>query len=195
MIPFSPELHGKGKQSLKAARIQIKETNMAKTWKNLEIKIPKTKGEWVWDIIGLIVYLASIVSLIFVWNELPDQVPGHYNAQGEVDRMGSKFELLLLPGIGLFMILFIRFFESHPELHNYPQRLNQSNAEQFYLQSRKLANQLKNICLIIFTLLLFESVSIGLDWWNGFGISLLPLILVGTFTPIVIGFIQQSRIK
>ena len=168
---------------------------MAKTWKKSEIKIPKTKGEWVWDIIGLIVYLASIVSLIFVWNKLPDQVPGHYNAQGEVDRMGSKFELLLLPGIGLFMIFFIQFFERNPELHNYPQRLNQSNAEQFYLQSRKLANQLKNICLIIFTLLLFESVSIALGGWNGFGISLLPLILVGTFTPIVIGFIQQSRIK
>ena len=110
-------------------------------------------------------------------------MPGHYNAQGEVDRMGSKFELLLLPGIGLFMILFIQFFERHPELHNYPQRFNESNAEQFYLQSRKLANQLKNICLIIFTLLLFESVSIALGWWNGFGIWLLPLILVGTFTP------------
>ena len=64
--------------------------------------------------------------------------------------MGSKFELLLLPGIGLFMLFLIQFFERHPELHNYPQRFNQSNAEQFYLQSRKLANQLKNICLIIF---------------------------------------------
>ena len=143
---------------------------MAKTWKKSEIKIPKTKGEWVWDIIGLIVYLASIVSLIFVWNKLPDQVPGHYNAQGEVDRMGSKFELLLLPGIGLFMIFFIQFFERNPELHNYPQRLNQSNAEQFYLQSRKLANQLKNICLIIFTLLAirvcFNSSRLVEWFWN-----------------------------
>jgi uncharacterized membrane protein len=169
--------------------------SMAKTRKRLEIKISKTKSEWVWDIIGLMVYVASIFFLIFVWNKLPDQVPGHYNAQGEIDRMGSKFELLLFPGIGLFMILFIRFFERHPELHNYPQRFNESNAKQFYLQSRKLANQLKNICLIIFTLLLFESVSIALGWWSGFGIWLLPLILVGTFTPIIMGLIQQSRIK
>lgn len=168
---------------------------MANTWKRPEIKIPKTRSEWVWDMIGLIVYIASIFFLIYVWNKLPDQVPGHYNAQGEVDRVGSKFELLLLPGIGLFMLIFIQFFERHPELHNYPQRINQSNAEQFYLQSRKLANQLKNICIIIFSLLLFESVSIALGWWSGFGKWLLPIILVGTFTPIVIGFIQQSRIK
>ena len=122
-------------------------------------------------------------------------MPGHYNAQGEVDRMGSKFELLLLPGIGLFMIITMQFFERNPEMHNYPQRFNQSNAEQFYLQSRKLVNLLKNICLIIFSLLVFESVSIALDWWNGFGRSLLPLILIGTFIPIIIGCIQQSTIK
>jgi len=89
---------------------------LAKTWKKPEINIPKTRSEWVWDIIGLIVYLASIFFLIFVWNKLPDQVPGHYNAQGEVDRMGSKFELLLLPGVGVFMIFFIQFFERHPRI-------------------------------------------------------------------------------
>ena len=168
---------------------------MTKTWKRPEIKTPKAKSEWVWDIIGLIVYIASVFFLIYIWNKLPDQVPGHYNAQGEVDRMGSKFELLLLPGIGLFMLILMQFFERHPEMHNYPQRFNESNAQQFYLQSRKLVNQLKNICLIILSLLVFESVSIALDWWNGFGILLLPLILVGTFIPIVIGWIQQSRIN
>lgn len=31
---------------------------------------------------------------------LPDTVPAHYNFAGEVDRMGSKFEYLLLPAIG-----------------------------------------------------------------------------------------------
>ena len=108
-----------------------------------EIKIPKTRSEWVWDIIGLIVYLASIFFLIFVWNKLPDQVPGHYNAQGEVDRMGSKFELLLLPGIGLFMIFFIQFFERHPELHNYPQRFNKSNARTILFTKQKISKSVE----------------------------------------------------
>lgn len=168
---------------------------MEKTWKRPEIKIPKTKSEWIWDSIGFTVYVGSIFFLIFIWNKLPDEVPGHFNVQGEVDRMGSKFELLLLPGIGLFMLLLMQFFERHPEIHNYPQRLSEFNAEQFYLQSRKLVNQLKNICLMIFSLLLFESVSIALGWWSGIGIWLLPLILVGTFIPVIIGQIRQSRIK
>ena len=89
---------------------------MAKTWKRPEIKIPKTRSEWVWDIIGLIVYLASIFFLIYVWNKLPDQVPGHYNAQGEVDRMGSKFELLLLPRNWIIYDFLYTIFRKTPRI-------------------------------------------------------------------------------
>lgn len=167
---------------------------MKSTWNRSKIKIPKTKSEWVWDIIGMAVYLASIFFLIYVWNILPDEVPAHYNGAGEVDRWGSKAELLMLPGIGLFTLLFMSIFEKFPEMHNYPKRLNESNAEEFYLYSRKMLNQLKNICLIIFSLLLYESVSISLGWWDGFGIWLLPIILGGTFIPVIIGLIKQRKI-
>ena len=35
---------------------------------------------------------------------MPDTVPLHYNFAGEVDRMGSKYEFLLMPIIALPMI-------------------------------------------------------------------------------------------
>jgi len=35
--------------------------------------------------------------LAYLWNSLPDKVPMHYNYTGEVDRYGSKMELLLIP--------------------------------------------------------------------------------------------------
>lgn len=168
---------------------------MSKSWNRPKIKIPKTRSEWVWDIVGMVIYLSTIFFLIYVWNQLPNEVPAHYNAAGEVDRWGSKAELLILPGIGLFTLLFMYVFEKFPEMHNYPQRINESNAAQFYLHSRKLLNRLKNICLIIFSLLLYESVSVALGWWDGFGGWLMPIILGGTFIPIVIGLIQQSKIK
>lgn len=38
-------------------------------------------------------YVITGIFLIF----LPDQIPMHYNAQGEIDRIGSKYEMLLLP--------------------------------------------------------------------------------------------------
>jgi len=35
--------------------------------------------------------------LAYLWNGLPEQVPVHWNFQGEIDRYGSKMELLLIP--------------------------------------------------------------------------------------------------
>ncbi len=40
------------------------------------------------------------LALTLIWLQfLPDQVPLHYNFAGEIDRWGSKWEYLLLPGI------------------------------------------------------------------------------------------------
>jgi|SRR5699024_3641641 len=165
------------------------------SWERPKIKIPKTKGEWLYDIIGYSLYIASIIFLIIIWTRLPEEVPAHYNAFGEVDRWGSKWELLALPGVGAFILLLMQTFERFPEVHNYPKRFNKSNAAQFYLNSRKLINQLKNICLIIFSLILFESVSIAIGWGNGFGKLFIPITIICLLIPIVIMMIRQKRIK
>ncbi|MGN9863459.1 DUF1648 domain-containing protein [Bacillus swezeyi] len=159
------------------------------------ITIPKTKSESVWDVFGYLFYIGSIIFVIAVWGTLPDKVPAHYNAFGVADRWGSKWELLILPGVGLFIILFMQFLERHPEIHNYPKRLNETNAAQFYLHSRKLINRLKNACLIIFSLILFESAMIALDWGSGFGGWFLPVTIFGTVILVAISMMEQRKIQ
>lgn len=168
---------------------------MSNAWDRPKVKITKTQSERIWDIIGYSFYLGSLILLVFVWKYLPQEVPAHYNALGEVERWGSKGELLILPGVGAFLAIFMQIFEKYPEVHNYPQRLNESNAEQFYLNSRKMLNIIKNICLILFALLLFESVSIAIGWDITFGIFFLPVTVLGLVIPIVIGIIKQRKIQ
>ncbi|WP_163970974.1 DUF1648 domain-containing protein [Oceanobacillus halotolerans] len=168
---------------------------MVNSWQRPKLKIPKTRSEWIWDILGYSFYVGSIILLVFVWNKLPAEVPAHYNAFGEVDRWGSKMELLILPIVGTFLLLFTQLLEKFPEAHNYPKRLNESNAKQFYLNSRKMMNQIKNICMIIFALILFESISIALGWRGGFGKAFLPVTIIGMGIPIVLGIMRQKRIR
>lgn len=160
-----------------------------------KIKIPKTKREWIWDCIGLLTFLGSVFLLLWQWDNIPDKVPGHYNALGEVDRWGEKWELLFLPGIGAIILILLGVLERFPEVYNYPKRFNESNAEQFYLHNRMLLNQLKNISQIIFAFILYESVSIALGWGHGFGQWFLPVGLLVVAIPIILSLIKQRQIK
>ena len=53
------------------------------------------------DVIETVVSLCSLVGvaayLILAWRTIPDQVPTHFNAAGEIDSLGGKNSLLLLP--------------------------------------------------------------------------------------------------
>lgn len=168
---------------------------MANHSKGPKINIPKTKSEWIWDSIGSLTFLVSIVLLFLVWNDIPEKVPGHYNAMGEVDRWGEKWELILLPAIGATILIGLGVLEKFPEVHNYPQRLNERNAHYFYVNSRKLLNQLKNSSQIIFAFILYESVSIALGWGHGFGVWFLPIFLFSVGMPIALALIKQRKIK
>lgn len=168
---------------------------MTHTGDRPEIKIEKTMSEKFWDIIGYSFFIVSIIFLIYAWGKLPEEIPAHFNMAGEVNRWGSKYEILILPIIGLFTIVFLQVLEKFPHVHNYPKRLNESNAEAFYLNSRKLLNITKNMTLIIFALIIFDVLLIALGWGGGLTKWLLPLMLIGVGIPIVTSLMERRKIK
>ena len=57
----------------------------------------------------IIVFIAIIGSAIIIFKFLPETVALHYNFEGEVDRYGSKYELLLLNLILIILMIFWAF--------------------------------------------------------------------------------------
>ena len=47
--------------------------------------------------LSLLVLLGTVIFLIVYWKRLPDQVPAHYNARGQIDNWGGKGMLILEP--------------------------------------------------------------------------------------------------
>ncbi len=41
--------------------------------------------------------LLPFIYLAYIWNQLPEKVPMHWNVKGEIDRYGDKIELLIIP--------------------------------------------------------------------------------------------------
>jgi uncharacterized membrane protein len=56
-------------------------------------------------LIGIV--LLPFVYLAYIWNQLPAQVPMHYNIEGEIDRYGNKSELILIPIMTSLLIYLI----------------------------------------------------------------------------------------
>lgn len=144
------------------------------------LDIPKTLFEKLLDSITAIIYLAGIVYTFAIWSQLPDQVPAHYNAAGDVNRWGSKWELILLPVIAALLAVFMSFLEKHPEWHNY-MKLNENNIEFQYKNSRMLLNVLKNECVLLFVFLTYSTEQVALGNIDSLGIVFLPVFLIIIF--------------
>ena len=159
------------------------------------LKLPKTKFEKLWDYIGCGIFMLSILYIFIMWSEIPEEVPGHFNGAGEVDRWGTKIELFILPFIGVFLWILLSLLEKAPHMHNYPARLNENNVKAFYLNSRKTLNEIKNLCLIIFAVISFQMVRIAIGEVETIGWWLLPIVLIGTAIPIIKSIVATFKIK
>lgn len=56
--------------------------------------------------------LIQVLPLIFIaysWNQLPDQIPTHWNLKGDIDSYGGKWAIFLGPGISLAVYLILVF--------------------------------------------------------------------------------------
>lgn len=123
-----------------------------------------------------LIILAFIVGL-FLYSELPDQVPSHWNAQGEVDAWSGKtFAVLFFPLITLVIYLLMTFI---PLID--PLRKN-------YLKFAKPYFWFRTLFVLFFVSLYFYSL------WSAFGAELkinyfmtsamsLLFILLGVFLP------------
>ena len=55
----------------------------------------------------VLIVLLPFIYLAYIWNELPEKVPMHWNIKGEIDRYGEKIELLIIPFLLPFLVYII----------------------------------------------------------------------------------------
>lgn len=69
------------------------------------------------DVLFWIVGISPLVLAIVLIFGLPEQIPGHYNLSGKVDRWGSKYEIFFMPIITILtQILFCSISKREKEV-------------------------------------------------------------------------------
>jgi uncharacterized membrane protein len=57
----------------------------------------------------IVVLILPFIALAVAWPSLPAKVPMHFDSQGNVNRYGNPLELLILPGINIFVAILLYF--------------------------------------------------------------------------------------
>lgn len=161
--------------------------------KQPKMKLSKSPLAKVLDIVTLGVFLAGVIYLILQFPGLPDRVPGHYDATGNVDRLGSKMELWLLPVIAAALWIGMAILERYPHTFNY-MNLREDNIEAQYRNGMLMLNVLKNESVLLFSYLSYQGVRIALGEADGLGVYFMPIFLGVIFGSMIIFIIRMFRL-
>ena len=130
------------------------------------IKIERNALDILETIVSLLSLVGVVVYLILTWKTIPDQIPAHYNAAGEINRWGSKSELIVLPIISWLMFGLITLIERFPSIWNTGVRITDDNRTEVYRLLKNLIAVVKMFVLLMFgSLTVISSLSLSLPVW------------------------------
>lgn len=161
---------------------------------NIEkIYINPSKLDNFLDIFGYILLILYWIMVIITFQKLPEEIPVHYNGAGEVDALGTKNSIFMLPVIATLQVLLMSALIKNPENLNFS---NKENIEQQIINTTKTIRFLKVGILIVFIFIDYKTIIISLEGKNeGLGIWFLPFFLILIFIPIIINIYKSWKLK
>lgn len=153
-----------------------------------EIKIETTNYNRLMQILSFSILIGTFIFLAVYWNKIPDKIPAHYNALGEINRFGKKSELLFCPIIALIMYLGISILERYPKAWNTGVNITSENRDFVYKHLKNMITTEKFAIVFTFSFLtIMPALSLPLPSW------FLPIDLLIVFLPIIYYGIKRSK--
>jgi len=150
-----------------------------------------TKHKVYWIASSLLIIL--IIAMIGVhWNDLPDQLPIHFNASGEVDNYGERSDIFFLPILASILVGLLYWVTKQLKINPYRKGIKTSRQLEI---TKNLIRQFALIITLLFGWISYVSMSISVGKMKGLGKWFLLIVFVSTSTPLVIFWVKQWRLK
>lgn len=138
----------------------------------------------------LLILLGTAGFLALYWKHIPQEVPMHYNAAGEIDRWGSRGELLALPVIAWLLYGFLTVAEQFPGAWNTGVKVTAENRERVYALLGHLISTLKLLMTAMFAWIIVQcALALPLPGW------FLPVVLGAVFGDMLYWFVGVFRTR
>lgn len=112
----------------------------------------------IFRLAALILLLGNFAFVFYHLPQLPETIPTHFGANGQIDGWGSKYTILIPAGIQLLVNLLLEFLSRHPEMHNYMTQVTDENREKLYAASSGLLVKMNVAVGIIFMTISYSIV-------------------------------------
>jgi len=157
------------------------------------IDLPKTNAERWLDVASwLFVTLAFAVAL-GNYATLPDTIPTHFNAAGEVDGHGSKNTVFLLPIISFLIVAGLIFAARFPHRFNYPTAITRENAAFEYKKAQVLLRVMSALSSLLMLALTWSIVQAVHSQTDNLDVWFWILVAAIVIAPMVVMFWRKRQ--
>lgn len=155
--------------------------------KRPKIEVPLEGMDIVVDILSATILILMIVYTIISYAQLPEIIPSHFDAQGNVDGHSDKAFLWLLPGIGVITLIGLFFLNKYPHMHNHMVNITKENALKNYRFSTRIIRFTNLFTMLTFAIVAFAMIESAKGMTYNLGHWFIYTIIgISVLTPIII---------
>jgi len=122
------------------------------------LKIKLTKFDYLLESISLLVYLGTIIYIIYYYNKLPNIIPIHFDFSGKADAFGNKSQIISIPIINTILYIGLTVLNKYPHIFNYLGEITLDNAASQYKFATRLLRFIKLIVMIVFLVIVISVI-------------------------------------
>jgi uncharacterized membrane protein len=114
------------------------------------VKLGYTKVQTFFEIVGTLLLVGMFVYIFMEWGRMPQKIPVHFNAAGEINRWGDKSEIFVMPVISTALYLLITLVTRFPSSWNVPVEITEVNKGAVYRCEKSMLIVVKTEMIAIF---------------------------------------------
>lgn len=102
-----------------------------------------TKTQLMIEALTLVILLSLFAYVITNWDMIPEQIPSHFNFQGQIDSWSNKNMIFFPVLVSLFLYLLLTVAYFYPSMWNMPVKITEENRARAYHYTRNMITVLK----------------------------------------------------
>lgn len=122
------------------------------------IKVKWMLLDYILEILAASILISMVIYAISVYNNLPETVATHFNANGVADGFGNRSSIWAMPAVAFILWMLLSIVNQYPHSFNYPFKLTESNVESQYRMAQRFMRIMKIWVCLLFLYALYSIV-------------------------------------